>query len=536
MAVGVVALLDAAGSVILPLLGQELLYSTILCLVIVAAARMIKTWSPYWHLGLWMMLLIRLVLPPNLSSPVSGRMAFDYLFATQFYQQVAASFHHVSRATFIAADGERFSGETSGVMGTLAYWRKSSSSEQTIPYAGAALLLWGCGAALCAAAYLRQWLKYRRYIRQASPVIQVELLRLTEEFRSRFGLRRSIRLVTSDRSLTPFTFGVWRPAIYLPESLIRLQAQESISAVIAHEIAHIKRGDALWIILQHLLHCVYFFHPVVWFANRRIHEAREQICDQLAIATCRMSPSSYGYSLLFVVKLNLFGDEGMKLLPAFNSQYKTIRDRIQSLQHGTTLSKRRGRLVYALLLCAAIFLLPMAQEVSSLTTGFLSSPFMNEQRTSFQAFQQRIIASYGIWTDEMLPFRHRHAGIDLRAMPDEPVYAVSPGEVVRVSYQTPRTIIVKHDPPQHEPFYAVYGNIKDVQVSAGERVEAMTQLGQVAALPDYVHVKGIAGAFLHLEIRHSILDGLAASFNSKTTAQLDQYCYNPVKFFQDAAR
>ena len=74
MAAGVVALLDAAGSAILPLLGRELLYSTILCLVILVAARLLKTWSPYWHLGLWTILLVRLLLPPNLSSPFSGRI------------------------------------------------------------------------------------------------------------------------------------------------------------------------------------------------------------------------------------------------------------------------------------------------------------------------------------------------------------------------------------------------------------------------------------------------------------------------------
>lgn len=534
MAVEVVALLDAAGSVILPLLGRELLYSTILCLVIVVAARMMKSWSPYWHLGLWTILLMRLVLPPNLSSPVSGRRAFDYLADTPFYKRVAESFGYAPNVPFIAADGERFSDSSAG--SASLYWGESNAPVQAIPYAGALFFLWSSGATLCAAAYLRQWLKYRRYIRQASPVTQSDLLRLVEEFRSRFSLRRSIRLVTSDRTLTPFTSGLLRPVIYLPESLIRLQAQESISAVIAHEIAHIKRSDAFWLLLQHLLHCVYFFHPVVWFANHRIHDAREQICDQLAIATCRMSPSSYGYSLLFVVKLRLFGDEGVKLLPAFSSQYKTIRDRIRRLPQSATLTKRRRRLIDALLLLAALLLLPMAQDVSSLTTGFLLSPFEGEQRTSFQALQQRVVTPYGVWTKETLSYPHRHAGIDLRAMSDEPVYAVSPGEVVRVSYKSPKTIIVKHDPPQQQPFYAVYGNINNVQVNAGDRVETTTQLGRIAALPEYLHTNGRNSELLHLEIRHSIQDGLAASFGSKTREQLDRYCYDPVKFFQDAAQ
>lgn len=534
MAAEVIALLDAAGSLILPLLGRELLYSTILCLVIVVAARMMKSWSPYWHLGLWTILLLRLVLPPNLSSPISGRMLFDYLSDTPFYRRLAASFDHAANVPFIAADGKQFSDNRWG--GASLYCDTPNAPVQTIPYAGAVFFLWSSGAILCATACLRQWLKYRRYIDQASPVMQSDLLRLVEEFRSRFGLRRSIRLVTSDRTLTPFTVGLRHPVIYLPESLIRLQARESISAVIAHEIAHIKRHDAVWILLQHLLHCAYFFHPVVWFANRRIHDAREQICDQLAIATCRMSPSSYGYSLLFVVKLSLFGDDGVTLLPAFSRQYKTIHDRIRRLPQSATFTKRHGRLIYALLLLAAILLLPMAQDVSSLTTGVLLSPFEGEQRVSFQALQQRVVMPYGVWTKEEFPYHHRHAGIDLRALPDEPVYAVSPGEVVRVSYKSPKTIIVKHEPPQQKPFYAVYGNIKDAQVNAGDRVETATQLGRVAASSNDVHIQGKNSAFLHLEIRHSIQDGLAASFSSKTREQLDRYCYEPMKFFQDAAQ
>ncbi len=536
MATGVMTLLDAAGSSILPLLGRELAYSTILCLVILIAARMMKTWSPYWHLGLWTILLIRLILPPNLSSPVSGRMLFDYLAATPLYQRLAESFHHASNATFITANGARFSADNSDAGGASAYLREADAAVQPIPWAGAILLLWGAGASLCAAAYLRQWLKYRRYIRQASPITQPELRRIAEEFRHQFGLRRSIRLVASDRLLTPFTFGLRRPVIYLPDSLIRLQAQESINAVIAHEIAHIKRCDTLWILLQNLLQIVYFFHPVVWCANHRIHAARERICDQLAVATCRMSPSSYGYSLLVVVKLNLFGDDGMKLLPAFSSQYKTIRDRIQSLQQGTARKTRHGRLIYVLLLIAAIFLLPMAQDVSSLTASVLLSPFDGEQRMRIQELTARVVTPYGVWTKEMQYEFHRHAGVDLRATPDEPVFAISPGEVVRVSYRSPKTIIVKHDPPQHTPFYAVYANLKDARVNAGDRVDVSTQLGRIAKWYNPGHLKETNETFLHLEIRNSIQDGLAASFSSKTTAQLDQYCYDPVKFFQDAAQ
>ncbi len=61
---------------------------------------------------------------------------------------------------------------------------------------------------------------------------------------------------------------------------------EQLEAVIAHELGHIKRFDVAVNFLQMIAETLFFFHPAVWWLNRRIRADREDCCDDVAIAAC----------------------------------------------------------------------------------------------------------------------------------------------------------------------------------------------------------------------------------------------------------
>lgn len=85
---------------------------------------------------------------------------------------------------------------------------------------------------------------------------------------------------SSTRLPSPAAFGLWRPVILLPESLASEWTAHEREPLLVHELSHLQRRD-LWInSLQLFVQTLYFFHPLVWFANRRLRVARELACDE----------------------------------------------------------------------------------------------------------------------------------------------------------------------------------------------------------------------------------------------------------------
>ena len=83
----------------------------------------------------------------------------------------------------------------------------------------------------------------------------------------------------------PVVFGVLRPIILLPPSLLTGINVEQLEALLAHELAHIRRWDLLVNLVQRIIEALLFFHPAVWYVSRRISIEREHACDDLVIST-----------------------------------------------------------------------------------------------------------------------------------------------------------------------------------------------------------------------------------------------------------
>jgi beta-lactamase regulating signal transducer with metallopeptidase domain len=97
-----------------------------------------------------------------------------------------------------------------------------------------------------------------------------------------FGIERAIRLRVVAEFQSPVAAGWWRPAVLVPASLIARMPPELLEALLAHELAHIRRHDYLVNMMQSAIEALLFYHPIVWWLSRRIRVEREQIADALA--------------------------------------------------------------------------------------------------------------------------------------------------------------------------------------------------------------------------------------------------------------
>ena len=98
----------------------------------------------------------------------------------------------------------------------------------------------------------------------------------------RFGIRRQVAVRLIGEGDSPLSVGWWKPMVLLPAGIVAHMPAALLEALIAHELAHIRRHDYLVNLLQGVVEALLFYHPVVWWLSHRIRVERELVADDLA--------------------------------------------------------------------------------------------------------------------------------------------------------------------------------------------------------------------------------------------------------------
>ena len=124
-------------------------------------------------------------------------------------------------------------------------------------------------------------------LRRRAPVpLGEELLASCLALQKRMGISRAIQFCQSARAEAPAVIGWLRPVVLLPVTVLTGLTDEQLSAVVAHELAHIARLDAFVNLFQIAAETLLFYHPAIWWMNSRIRAEREHCCDDAAIEFC----------------------------------------------------------------------------------------------------------------------------------------------------------------------------------------------------------------------------------------------------------
>jgi len=233
------------------------------------------------------------------------------------------------------------------------------------------LLFWVAGALFSLLTALSQGVRLARTVRAASPAPlgDVDL----EALAARTGLRRIPRILQHSDCAAPCVSGWRRPAVLLPPGLAQTLTPEELRLTLAHEMAHVKRGDLLLALMPALARALFFFHPLVWWASAEWGAAREEACDALAIEATGESTASLGRLLLKMAS-------GQVSAPALglSSGYHGLRRRLVGLTRGARESRPLARWLLALALplllpwrlTAAARVLPAAPPAGAGPSGY----------------------------------------------------------------------------------------------------------------------------------------------------------------------
>ena len=125
-------------------------------------------------------------------------------------------------------------------------------------------------------------------------------LSLTQRLANRLGVTRPLILLRGERLAVPVTWGIVYPAVLLPQDADSW-SEERRRFVLVHEMAHVKRFDALTQLLAQISLAVFWFDPLVWLAAHRMRVEREHACDDYVLRD-GTAPSLYAGELLEMVR------------------------------------------------------------------------------------------------------------------------------------------------------------------------------------------------------------------------------------------
>ena len=155
--------------------------------------------------------------------------------------------------------------------------------------AGTLLLAWTFGFAAIAAIRFARWRSLRRIVRSSSPAALPVPIPDHIAVRSVPGL------------MEPGVCGLWRPVLLIPADIERYLTARQLSAVVAHELCHVRRHDNLTAVVHMVVEVIFWWHPLVWFIGSRLVHERERACDEHVLRTLHR-PRLYARALLNVCR------------------------------------------------------------------------------------------------------------------------------------------------------------------------------------------------------------------------------------------
>jgi bla regulator protein BlaR1 len=156
--------------------------------------------------------------------------------------------------------------------------------------------IWIAGALASAAVVVRRYRSDRAFCGRGCDAAG-DVLAIADDAARRIGLRRRPRIVVHDGMAIPATIGIHDPIVVLPRALVCAAARQDVEHVLLHELAHVRRCDAIRAVSVLAVQILYWFHPLIGIARRRLAGLREIACDR-AVVEVASSRDDYRRTLI----------------------------------------------------------------------------------------------------------------------------------------------------------------------------------------------------------------------------------------------
>jgi beta-lactamase regulating signal transducer with metallopeptidase domain len=243
-----------------------------------------------------------------------------------------------------------------------------------LPAAGA---LWLLGVLVLSAWLLAQWAGLLRVIRRGTPVQEARWQTAVAALSARLGVRRAVRLLQSLEFHTPTLVGWLRPVVLLPPAVLLGLTPQQVEAILAHELAHLRRHDFLVNVCQQAVEVVLFYHPAVWWLSALIRKERELCCDDLVVAA-GIDSAVYARALV-----GLAASQPMPPETALAATRAAVTGRVRRLVLGAAAERRPLTWHVAIFPTAALLAIALVSSLAPLGAGpYMTGTLLYEESQS----------------------------------------------------------------------------------------------------------------------------------------------------------
>lgn len=184
-------------------------------------------------------------------------------------------------ATLLGSGEQAMSAAVIGASATA--WRLDSIDRNTL---AAIVMAWLIGVAAMSIRLAGGWVLTRRFTTRAAVAVSPAIELAARSIARRLDVRRTVSILESGVVAVPTLIGWLKPVVLLPTAALAGLSPDQLRAILAHELAHVRRHDYLVNLLQSVVETLLFYHPATWWVSAQVRAEREHCCDDLAIEVC----------------------------------------------------------------------------------------------------------------------------------------------------------------------------------------------------------------------------------------------------------
>lgn len=350
---------------------SNVILAGLLAVLVYSVSRCVR--NPHVSHGLWLLVLIKLLTPPVyvldvswLQEPAAITDESTAAIPLEFNPSIEPT-ENESEVLLILPDetsGERLPSQQSPQVMLDEAKPEPSLSSNPVRLATWVVIVWIFGALLCGGLVVVRCLRFRKLLTLTEPAdesLQAEVLRLSQ----RMGLKHCPHVDSIDAQIPPLVWGLMgRPRILLPRKLLADFIPDERHAVLAHELAHIRRKDPLIRWIEVCAVVLFWWYPVAWWASRELRRAEEECCDALVIWAFPKSRSSYAHALCKTMEFLVDTRQHIPAVAGGTLGGPPLKRRIEMIVNQNVAHRMSWRAWASMLLVAAITLPIMAQNAA----------------------------------------------------------------------------------------------------------------------------------------------------------------------------
>ncbi len=266
----------------------------ILCVKILLRSKL----TPRWQYMLWLILIVRLLLPWSPNSSYSIYSIFSYSTET------SASFHQDPITDFPSKENTYASGSSQIAEESKKQTHSNEKkNDRFFSIYTIIFYIWLAGVIILSFITLIMNRRLLLYIKNQPVVIDQRVVEIFENCKKSMSVKRDIPLLLAGKISSPTVFGFIQPRVLLSSAHMKVLDEQQLRYIFHHELAHIKRRDVGVNWIMHVLLILNWFNPILWYAYSCMREDQELACDALALIYLDSEEQlAYGHTIISLLE------------------------------------------------------------------------------------------------------------------------------------------------------------------------------------------------------------------------------------------